>query len=56
MDTQRKRVEEAEAAMADVDPTDYAALGAQQATIDEAHAALDELETAWLEASEKLEG
>ena len=56
METQRKRVEEAEAAMADVDPTDYAALGAQQATIDEAHAALDELETAWLEASEKLEG
>ena len=56
MDTQRKRVEEAEAAMADVDPTDYAALGAQQATIDEAHAALDELEMAWLEASEKLEG
>ena len=56
METQRKRVEEAEAAMANVDPTDYAALGAQQATIDEAHAALDELETAWLEASEKLEG
>ena len=56
METQRKRVEEAEAAMANVDPTDYAALGAQQTTIDEAHAALDELETAWLEASEKLEG
>ena len=56
MATQRKRVEEAEAAMGEVDPTDYAALGAQQATIDEAHAALDELEMAWLEASEKLEG
>ena len=32
------------------------ALGEQQAKIDEAHAAMDELEMAWLEASEKLEG
>ena len=56
METQRNRVEEAEAAMQDVDPTNYEALGAQQAKIDEAHAALDELEMAWLEASEKLEG
>ena len=42
--------------MAQVDPTNYTALGEQQAKIDEAHAALDELEMAWLEASEKLEG
>ena len=48
--------EEAEAAMAQVDPTNYTALGEQQAKIDEAHAAMDELEMAWLEASEKLEG
>ena len=56
METQRARVEEAEAAMAQVDPTNYAALGEQQAKIDEAHAVMDELEMAWLEASEKLEG
>ena len=56
MDTQRKRVEEAEAAMAQVDPTNYEALEDQQKKIDEAHAAMDELETAWLEASERLEG
>ncbi|MBE6469177.1 MAG: ABC-F family ATP-binding cassette domain-containing protein [Coriobacteriaceae bacterium] len=42
--------------MASVDPTDYQALEAQQAKVDEALAALDELETAWLEASERLEG
>ncbi|WP_419016350.1 ABC-F family ATP-binding cassette domain-containing protein [Hominenteromicrobium sp.] len=56
METQRTRVEEAEAAMAQVDPTNYTALGEQQAKIDEAHAAMDELEMTWLEASEKLEG
>ena len=56
METQRARVEEAEAAMTQVDPTNYTALGEQQAKIDEAHAAMDELEMAWLEASEKLEG
>ena len=56
METQRARVEEAEAAMAQVDPTNYTALGEQQAKIDEAHAAMDELEMAWLEASERLEG
>mgnify|MGYP000487170240 CR=1 FL=1 len=56
METQRARVEEAEAAMTQVDPTNYTALGEQQAKIDEAHAAMDELEMAWLEASERLEG
>ena len=54
MDTQRAKVEEAEAAMAQVDPTNYQALGDQQRVIDEAHEAMDELEMAWLEASEKL--
>ncbi|MDY4040751.1 MAG: ABC-F family ATP-binding cassette domain-containing protein [Collinsella sp.] len=42
--------------MVSIDPTDYQALEAQQAQINEALAALDELETAWLEASERLEG
>ena len=56
METQRARVEEAEAAMAQVAPTNYEALEEQQKKIDDAHAAMDELETAWLEASEKLEG
>lgn len=56
METQRARVEEAEAAMAQVDPTNYTALGEQQAKIDEAHAAMDELEMAWLEASRKARG
>lgn len=57
METQRARVEEAEALRwPQVDPTNYTALGEQQAKIDEAHAAMDELEMAWLEASEKLEG
>ena len=32
------------------------ALYSDEAKIDEAHAAMDELEMAWLEASEKLEG
>ena len=49
-------MEEAECVMALVDPSNYSALGEQQAKIDEAHAAMDELEMAWLEASEKLEG
>ena len=55
-DTQRTRLEELENAMSEVDPTDYLALGEQQRKITEARAALDELETAWLEASETLEG
>ena len=42
--------------MVAIDPTDYQAREAQQAQINEALAALDELETAWLEASERLEG
>ncbi len=56
MEARRAAAEEAEAAMADVDPTNYQALGEQQKKIDDARAALEELEMAWLEASEKLEG
>ncbi|WP_307739624.1 ATP-binding cassette domain-containing protein, partial [uncultured Parolsenella sp.] len=56
MGTQRGRVEKAEAAMADVDPTDYGALEAAQAKVDAEKAALDELEGEWLEIGEKLEG
>ena len=55
MDTQRKLIDELEAQMAAVDPTDYLALETQQRKIDEARAAIDDLETAWLEVSEQLE-
>ena len=55
MDTQRKRIDDLEAQMAAVDPTDYLALETQQRKIDEARAAIDDLETAWLEVSEQLE-
>ena len=54
MDARRSEVEALRAGMADVDPTDYAALGAQQQKIEDKQAELDDLETAWLEASEKL--
>ena len=54
MDTRRAKLEELQAAFADIDPTDFAALEAHQATIDAAQNELDELETAWLEASEAL--
>lgn len=56
MNTQRGRVEKAEAAMADVDPTDYEALEVAQAKVEAEKAALDELEGEWLEIGEKLEG
>ena len=56
IDTARKRAEELEAAMATIDPTDYQALQDQQAKISEARAAVDDLETQWLEVSEQLEG
>lgn len=39
-----------------IDPTDFAALTAQQEAIAAARGELDELEMAWLEASEQLEG
>lgn len=40
--------------LAQIDPTDFVALVAKQEQIDEASAALEELETEWLELSEEL--
>ncbi len=54
METRRGKLEELEAAMFTIDPTDFAALTAQQQTIAAAKDELDELELAWLEASETL--
>ena len=56
METRRAKLEDLQAAFGDIDPTDFAALEAHQQTIDAAKAELDELETAWLEVSEQLEG
>ena len=54
MDTRRGKLEELEAAFGDIDPTDFAALEAHQDKISAAKTELDELETAWIEASERL--
>ena len=56
METRRAKVEELERGMFDIDPTDFAALAAQQDAVAAARDELDELEMAWLEASEQLEG
>ena len=56
METRRAKLEELKAAMFDIDPTDFAALTAQQEAIAAAQDELEELELAWLEASEQLEG
>lgn len=56
METRRGRIEELVAAMGEIDPTDFAALAAQQEKIAAARLELEELEMAWLEASEQLEG
>lgn len=52
--SKRERAEQLKASMAEVDPTDYQALEARQQEIDAAFAEVDELETAWLEVSERL--
>ena len=52
--SKRERAEQLKASMAEVDPTDYQALEARQQEIDAAFAEVDKLETAWLEASERL--
>ena len=52
--SKRERADQLKASMAEVDPTDYQALEARQQEIDAAFAEVDELETAWLEASERL--
>ena len=54
MEARRAELEKLQAGMADVDPTDYAALEAQQKKIDEKQDELDDLETSWLETSEQL--
>ncbi|NHM14880.1 ABC-F family ATP-binding cassette domain-containing protein [Xiamenia xianingshaonis] len=54
METTRGKIEQARAHMAEVDPTDFVALGQAQAAIDELEARLEELEMAWLEACEAL--
>ena len=54
MDTQSSKIEEHRARMLEVDPTDYVGLEEQQAKINAAQDALDELETEWLELSERL--
>ena len=54
MDTQRSKIEEHRARMLEVDPTDYVGLEERQAKINAAQDALDELETEWLELSERL--
>lgn len=56
METRHGKVEELEQGMFAIDPTDFAALTAQQEAIAHAREELDELEMAWLEASEQLEG
>ncbi|MFR3274395.1 MAG: ABC-F family ATP-binding cassette domain-containing protein [Collinsella phocaeensis] len=56
MDARRERVEELERGMFDIDPTDFAALSSLQDEISAARSELEELELAWLEASERLEG
>lgn len=54
MDTAAKRIEEAKAAMQDVDPTDFQALTEAQDIVTQAEQALSALEEEWLEASERL--
>ena len=54
METARGRIQEAQAAMLEVDPTDFAALTEAQAAVTAAEAALSQLEEEWLEASEQL--
>ena len=56
LETQQRRAEDLRQAMGDIDPTDYLALEEQQRLIDEATAAIDELETSWLEVTDRLEG
>lgn len=55
METRRAKVEELERGMFGIDPTDFAALTAQRDAVAAARDELDELEMAWLEASERLE-
>ena len=55
MESQQGRIADLEEAMTSIDPTDYLALEEQQHKIDEARGVLDDLESAWLEATDQLE-
>ena len=54
METQRRRLEAAQAALLDADPYDYEQLSARQSDVDAEQEALDELEITWLEVCERL--
>lgn len=54
MATAEQRKLQAQAALSEIDPTDFAALMKQQEEIDALQQRLDELELEWLEASEAL--
>ena len=56
METRSAKIEELEQGMFAIDPTDFSALTAQQEAIAAAREELEELEMAWLEASDQLEG
>ena len=56
METRSAKIEELEQGMFAIDPTDFSALTAQQEAIAAAREELEELEMAWLETSEQLEG
>ena len=56
MVTVQGRVDDAEDRLRRADPTDYVALGDIQREIDALRAQLEQLELAWLETSEALEG
>lgn len=53
-DSLRDKVEETRAQMADVDPSDFVALGDLQAQIDELQTRIGSLDEEWLEAAERL--
>ena len=56
MNTMQGKIEDATKRLHEADPTDYELLGSIQAEIDDYRNQLEELEMAWLELSEKLEG
>lgn len=55
MNTLQTKIDDAQGRLLEADPTDYVKLGEIQTEIDTLHARLEELETTWLELSEKLE-
>lgn len=55
IETAKRKLEEKQHELETADPTDYVSLSILQAEADEIRTRIDELETEWLEASEKLE-